>query len=142
MSSARRPLRSVDLSKIQRGYQLQSRSEFGSIFCHRLARFRLLISLHQLTSKASTSLMMMTMLTTTAMTMIKEDIWTSLSGITGSISLASWIVVLMPQLIENYRTKSYISPSITPTAYYFLLVATHWRLISSSSGLLEMHFHS
>jgi hypothetical protein len=35
-----------------------------------------------------------------------EDIWTSLSGISGSISLASWIVVLMPQLIENYRTKS------------------------------------
>jgi hypothetical protein len=38
---------------------------------------------------------------------MEEDIWTSLSGIAGSISLASWIVVLMPQLIENYRTKSY-----------------------------------
>jgi len=38
--------------------------------------------------------------------MIAEDLRTALSGISGSISLASWIVVLMPQLIENYRTKS------------------------------------
>jgi hypothetical protein len=43
-----------------------------------------------------------------------EDIWTTLSGIAGSISLASWIVVLMPQLIENYRTKSSVPPSISP----------------------------
>jgi len=42
--------------------------------------------------------------------MMSEDIWTALSGICGSISLASWIVVLMPQLIENYRTKSYLIP--------------------------------
>jgi len=40
---------------------------------------------------------------------VTEDLWTALSGISGSISLASWIVVLMPQLIENYRTKSYVS---------------------------------
>jgi uncharacterized protein with PQ loop repeat len=39
--------------------------------------------------------------------MLQDNIWTSLSGISGSISLASWIVVLLPQLIENYRTKSY-----------------------------------
>jgi solute carrier family 66 (lysosomal lysine-arginine transporter), member 1 len=39
--------------------------------------------------------------------MMVQDLWTALSGICGSVSLASWIVVLMPQLIENYRTKSY-----------------------------------
>ena len=39
--------------------------------------------------------------------MLTDDLRTALSGISGSISLASWIVVLMPQLIENYRTKRY-----------------------------------
>jgi len=39
----------------------------------------------------------------------KANVWTALSGICGSISLASWIVVLLPQLIENYRTHSYVS---------------------------------
>ena len=41
--------------------------------------------------------------------MLEQDIWTALSGISGSISLASWLVVLMPQLIENYKTKSYVN---------------------------------
>jgi len=48
------------------------------------------------------------MLPTSATTpaMAGEDAMTALSGICGSVSLASWIVVLMPQLIENYHTKS------------------------------------
>jgi hypothetical protein len=47
--------------------------------------------------------------------MVTEDIGTALSGISGSVSLASWLVVLMPQLIENYRTKSYFPTSIELT---------------------------
>jgi hypothetical protein len=46
---------------------------------------------------------------TLSVMMTGQDLWTALSGICGSVSLASWIVVLMPQLIENYRTKSYLS---------------------------------
>jgi len=53
-------------------------------------------------------------MSTTMMAAAAEDIWTTLSGISGSISLASWIVVLMPQLIENYRTKSSVPPPLCP----------------------------
>jgi hypothetical protein len=75
--------------------------------------------------------------------MATEDIWTSLSGISGSISLASWIVVLMPQLIENYRTKS-SPPRPSPSALWLIIcvAVTHWRLTLSSFGSLAMYFRS
>ena len=71
---------------------------------------------------------------------VTEDLWTSLSGISGSISLASWIVVLMPQLIENYHTKSYVSHRGSWKADF--AEATPLRSTSSSSGSLEIHAHS
>ncbi|KAK4949205.1 hypothetical protein LTR28_007282 [Elasticomyces elasticus] len=50
--------------------------------------------------------------TTTPLTALE-----SLSGISGSISLACWIFLLVPQLLENYRTSSADGISLT-----FLLV--------------------
>ena len=37
----------------------------------------------------------------------------ALSGIAGSISIACWIVVFSPQIVENYRRKSTQGLSVT-----------------------------
>ena len=44
--------------------------------------------------------------------MLHVDI-AALSGITGSISIACWVVVFSPQIIENFRRSSAEGLSIT-----------------------------
>ncbi|CCJ28856.1 unnamed protein product [Pneumocystis jirovecii] len=57
-----------------------------------------------------------------------------LSGIFGSISLASWIITVYPQLIENYRRKS--GDSISLPFLFLWLVGDIFGLIGSVWGKL------
>ena len=53
----------------------------------------------------------------------------ALSGISGSVSLACWLFVLVPQLLENYMSKSADGISMA-----FLIV---WSVTFSKQILLE-----
>lgn len=51
--------------------------------------------------------------------MVGVDI-AALSGITGSISIACWVVVFSPQIIENFRRSSAEGLSITFVVIWLL----------------------
>jgi len=59
-----------------------------------------------------------------AFTMLPDAIqltWNeALSGVTGSISLACWIFLLVPQLIENYQQESADGISLTFLFIWFI----------------------
>ena len=77
-----------------------------------------------------------------------------ISGISGSISLACWVFVLLPQLLENYLSKSADGISLAFLIVWFVgdlanllgaalayLVPTVTVWISSSTRTwLEQHF--
>ncbi|KAG5518291.1 hypothetical protein PMAC_003087 [Pneumocystis sp. 'macacae'] len=64
----------------------------------------------------------------------KVSLKEALSGVFGSISLASWIITVYPQLIENYRRKS--GDSISLSFLFLWLVGDIFGLIGSIWGKL------
>ncbi|KAF9738657.1 hypothetical protein PMIN06_001931 [Paraphaeosphaeria minitans] len=69
----------------------------------------------------------------------------ALSGVFGSISLASWIFLLVPQLIENYRQSSADGISLAFLAVWFIgdvtnLIGALWAQLVPTVSALAVYF--
>ncbi|KAK7191056.1 hypothetical protein DPSP01_007773 [Paraphaeosphaeria sporulosa] len=69
----------------------------------------------------------------------------ALSGVFGSISLASWIFLLVPQLIENYRQSSADGISLAFLAVWFIgdvtnLAGALWAQLVPTVSALAVYF--
>ncbi|KAK8167965.1 PQ loop repeat-domain-containing protein [Phyllosticta citrichinensis] len=69
----------------------------------------------------------------------------ALSGITGSISLAAWIFLLVPQLVENYKQASADGISLTFLAVWFIgdvtnLAGALWAQLVPTVIALAIYF--
>ncbi|MCJ1329870.1 hypothetical protein MMC10_006551 [Thelotrema lepadinum] len=69
----------------------------------------------------------------------------ALSGVTGSISLAAWVFVLVPQLWENYRLQSAEGISLTFLFVWFIgdltnLVGSVWAQLVPTVIALAVYF--
>ncbi|KAI4282972.1 MAG: hypothetical protein L6R38_002539 [Xanthoria sp. 2 TBL-2021] len=73
------------------------------------------------------------------------SVWEALSGILGSISLVSWILVLVPQLAENYKAKNAQGISLAFLAVWFVgdltnLIGAVWAQLVPTVIALAFYF--
>ena len=59
----------------------------------------------------------------------------ALSGISGSVSLACWLFVLVPQLFENYISKSADGISLAFLTVWLVTFPSRFRLIAVKQSL-------